>query len=663
MRLTLSSGIATIELVMLLALSPATRGQPLITRQPVDVSVSLGATISLDVQVTGAADTTLQWHFEQQSLTGATNRHFFHANAAPEHAGQYLVVATDASGSVTSRVAQVEVDRAFRKITTGDIVTDKNGFWNGAWGDLDGDGFIDLFVGGVGGGRDHHLYRNSRDGTFTRITNGPVVTDGRASHHSHGASWADYDNDGRLDLFVTGGNPFAGHADRNKLYHNLGEGGFERIATGLIAVESGMSHGCSWADYDGDGWVDLFVVRHFGKNLLFRNQGDGSFAKITSGPVVTDRELFSESCAWADFDNDGDPDLFVTNTEGAGFLYRNEGQGRFIKTTQGPIVTEHNYALGCAWADYDNDGDLDLFVCNGYADPGKNNSRPNSLFENNGDGSFIKVTQGVLATDFLPGAFAGSCSWLDYDNDGFQDLLVVQSAWDKLVKNALYRNNGDKTFTKIVTGSVANDLGFGVGCPVGDINNDGFTDIFISNGGAYPTPLSNFLYLNSGSSNAWLTVRLVGTRSNRSAIGAKVRVRATYRGESRWQLREVSGGSGQGTFNDLRASFGMGDAKMAELVRVEWPSGTVTELHSVAPRQFLTIIEPPRLNPPIVSDGISKFVLHGGVGFSYALEVSPDLQTWLPIHTNTSEGIKVDFEDIEGAQVPYRFYRARQVEP
>ncbi len=655
------TNLPTLSCAALLLVVPPAQAQPVITRQPADVSVSLGATIALEAQATGGTVNSYQWHFADQPATGATNRALIITNAAPSHAGDYFVVASNADGSIPSRRVKVEVDLTFTKIMSGPVVTDRDNFWNGAWGDYDGDGFIDLFVGGAGGGRDHNLYRNNGDATFTRITTGPVVTDGRSSHHSHGASWADYDNDGRLDLFVTGGNPFVGHSDRNKLYRNLGGGNFERITTGLIATESGLSHGCSWADYDGDGFLDLFVVRHVGKNLLFRNQGDGAFAKLTTGPLVTDRELFSESCAWADYDNDGDPDLFVTNTQGPGFLYRNDGGGKFTKTTAGPVVTEHNYSLGCAWGDYDNDGDLDLFVCNGYADPGMNHARPNSLFENRGDGTFTKLTSGVIATDFFPMGFAGSCSWLDYDNDGFLDLLVTRSAFDRLIPNALYLNNGDRTFTKITSGSVANDLGFGAGCPIGDLNNDGFPDIFVSNGAGYSTALTNFLYLNNGNSNAWLTVKLVGTQSNRSAIGAKVRVRASYRGETRWQLRELSGGSGQATFNDLRASFGLGDAKHVDMVRVEWPSGAVTELRDMSVKQFLTIVEPSRLTSITRTSGTAKVVLRGGAGFSYALDFSQDLAAWLPLQTNTATGLTLELEDPDATNHARRFYRARRV--
>ena len=278
---------------------------------------------------------------------------------------------------------------------------------------------------------------------------------------------------------------------------------------------------------------------------------------------------------------------------------------------------------------YDNDGYPDLFVCGG--DIGTYN-RPSSLFHNNADGTFTKVTNSIVAVDFTSGGFATASAWVDYDNDGFLDLFVTQNSSEfssgNFVKNFLYQNNGDSTFTKITEGSLVNDLGRSVGCAWGDINSDGFSDLFVSHGYRGPADGTNFLYVNNGNSNAWLSLRLIGTVSNRAAIGAKVRVRTFYRGSVRWQVRELAGGSNDACFNDLRASFGLADATNADLVRIEWPSGTVQELRDVAARQFLTVTEPPLLSSPRITNGMFAFTLKGGRGFQYGIQSSSNAHDW-----------------------------------
>src|SRR5437762_12284989 len=202
----------------------------------------------------------------------------------------------------------------------------------------------------------------------TAITNGPVVTD---QGDSTGCAWGDYDHDGYLDLFVSNfGTPF------NYLYHNNGDGSFTRVTTGEIATDDTNSEGASWADFDNDGDLDLFVsVGLSGNDLLYRNNGDGSFTKITSGPIVQSGGN-SRGCAWGDYDNDGYVDLFVSNERGQkNFLFHNNGDGTFTKVDSGKIVTDSGYSTGCAWGDYDNDGYLDLFV--------PNNNLNNFLYHNN----------------------------------------------------------------------------------------------------------------------------------------------------------------------------------------------------------------------------------------------------------------------------------------
>jgi hypothetical protein len=278
----------------------------------------------------------------------------------------------------------------------------------------------------------------------------------------------------------------------------------------------------------------------------------------------------SAGASWGDYDNDGRLDLIVTRASAGCLFYHNEGGGAFRQITNQVISADTN-AAGVSWGDYDNDGFLDLFIAHMQS--------PNRLYRNNGDGTFTLLTNGVIYQ--MTGPSSGG-AWADYDNDGWLDLFVANYRSNSF----LFHNNGHGGFTS-VTG-VVTELGTGQGAAWGDYDNDGFPDLLVPNVFTY----NNFLYHNNGNSNAWLTLKLEGRISNRAAIGAKVRIKATIQGREAWQFREISGGGSLGSQNDLRAAFGLGDATNADVVRIEWPSGIVQELHNVAPRQFLTVIEP-----------------------------------------------------------------------
>jgi hypothetical protein len=314
-------------------------------------------------------------------------------------------------------------------------------------------------------------------------------------------------------------------------------------------------------------------------------------------------------------------------------------------------VNETSYGNVGVWGDFDNDGYLDLFVANW----GQNNF----LYRNKGDGSFTPITNGIVVADVV--RHSQSAAWADYDNDGYLDLFVANGDENPVVgeNNFLYHNNGDGTFKKVTSGVLVDDGAVSRSCAWGDYDNDGFLDLFVGNGGgAGSLDQTNFLYRNNGNSNYWINFRLVGSTSNRSAIGAKVRLKATIGGKTFWQLREVSGGGSLGQ-NDLRAHFGLGDATNADLVRIEWPSGTVQELQNVAVNQFLTVTERPRLQVVgLQPDGSFQFQLTGGIGFRYALQTSSNLTAWTPwtTITNTSRTMLViDPGATNGAQ---QFYRA-----
>jgi hypothetical protein len=649
---------------------------------PTNVSVSPGALVYFTVSAIGTAPLSFQWRSNGQEV-GATCdgvpacsyeygcTHGYPGTELPP--GDYSVVVTDGLGlSITSRVVTLSIDPTFIKVNAWSgsagsmdaIVTDRNWSECGSWGDYDNDGYLDLFV---GNGLDGHgdlsaLYHNNGNGSFTRVFpqvfNTPII-------ESKAPCWGDYDNDGNLDLFVLALNSTAtGPNGGALLYHNEGNGAFTRFNAGIL-ITNANTFGAAVADYDGDGFLDLFVTtldaNASKQAFLFRNNGDGTFTPQNNSVPVTDIGS-SVACAWGDYDNDGKIDLFVTGGRGSGApqapnrLYHNEGNGQFTRTTTGSIVTDVGHAGGCAWGDYDNDGYLDLFVVNILGET-------KFLYHNNGNGTFTRITSPIViggpAGWFDTGNAAASCAWGDYDNDGFLDLMMTDEGGTAPFVNFIYHNNGDGTFTKVTTGSPVGEFSDSFGCSWIDYDNDGFLDLFAIRGDQRGNALYHNNLPNTGNTNAWLTVKLVGTVSNRSAIGAKVRVKAFYRGQSRWQLRQITGGSGYSGHDELWPHFGLGDATNADTVRIEWPSGTVQEFQNVAPRQILTITEPPRLLAS-ASNGVPQFSLKGGRNLQYEVDSSTNLSAWSSIGTFTITNLDGTalIVDTNPPALDHRFYRA-----
>jgi hypothetical protein len=538
---------------------------PRIIQQPFPATsfVSLGANLTNRIAATTTnGPLAYQWKFNGTDLPDATNATLVLTNIQLYQAGTYLCRATDLDGSLDSGAWTVGVDPLFTKINDPAIsVSSCTGI---AWGDFNNDGLIDLFISPFN--RASLLFSNNGNGTFTRVLTGPVVAD---SGSTFGACWADYDNDGRLDLFVgvnSGGNDW--------LYHNNADGSFTKISSGAIVSSAGNANNCAWGDYDNDGFVDLFVANSDQNDFLFHNNGDGIFARILTNAIAL-KAGNSQGGSWGDYDNDGWLDLFVSRVNEPNLLYHNQGGGAFVAVTNGAIVHDVSAGQGTSWGDYDNDGYLDLFVANPLA------GAKNFLYRNNSDGTFLKITNGAIAND--SGA-SSSGAWGDYDNDGFLDLFVAnRSGFD-----FLYRNNGDGTFTRVTNSLLARDPATSFSATWADYDNDGFLDLFVTRYQNY----SNALYHNRGNSNAWLVVKCEGRVSNRAAIGTKVRVKARIAGREVWQLREISGGGGLGAQPDLRPHFGLGDAVNAQVVRVEWPSGISQEFTNIAARQFLNVVEP-----------------------------------------------------------------------
>ena len=465
----------------------------------------------------------------------------------------------------------------FTRITEGAIVEDTGNFGGLAWGDYDGDGFIDAIGLNEAESTINNLYHNNGDGTFSRVTEGVIATDSLAALN---AVWADQDNDGDLDLFVC-----TDFDSLDVFYRNEGDGVFTRVTEGDWVNTPGSGQNASWGDYDRDGFVDLYVA-NFGRiepqtNFLYHNLGDGTMEAVTTeansirGP--------SHGCLWSDYDKDGDVDLFVGGQDKLQF--RNDGDGVFtwIPPEKGGIPrSTEDVDVAFESADYDNDGDLDILYTTWKPDP-------SSLLYRNGRGIFFDDVTHTLPSG---GSIRGmESAWGDYDNDGLQDLFIA----NRLGKNLLYHNEGSGSFTLITEISVVQEGRRSAGCAWVDYDNDGDLDLSVSNGMWSDFEQSCELYRNEGGTNSWIVLNLVGTVSNRSAIGAKVWAQATIDGNDMSQLREVRSG------NDLRVHFGLGDATTIHSVRIEWPSGTIQKLQNISANQFLTITEPPDATPRVTS--------------------------------------------------------------
>jgi enediyne biosynthesis protein E4 len=467
----------------------------------------------------------------------------------------------------------------FTKITEGPLVNDDRYSEGSAWGDVNNDNYLDVFVPDAFAERSNLLFLNNGDGTFKQVVDGPVVTD---TSRSSGCSFGDFDNDGFLDLFAQNWEGMDSH-----LYMNDGDGTFTKVTSGQIVSDGGWSFNSSVVDYDNDGNLDIYVdngafTASGESNFLYHGNGDGTFDKIVTGDLVNDDE-HSLGSSWCDYDNDGDQDLFTANSDPFNgvplhnFLYENNGDGTFTKQLSGIIVEDVRISIGGSWGDYDNDGDFDLFVANWYGED-------NQLYRNDGDGSFARVTTGSIVND---GGNSVSGAWGDYDNDGHLDLYVTND-WNE--NNFLYRNNGDGTFLRITQGEIVNDGGRSNGATWADYNNDGYLDMFVPNGQS--PPQSNFLYRNNGlSGNNWINVRCVGTLSNVSAVGTRLRASAVISGQTVCQLREVGGHQGFNSQESFNVEFGLAQATMVDSLIIEWPSGLVEIFADVEADKFYLAVE------------------------------------------------------------------------
>jgi enediyne biosynthesis protein E4 len=495
------------------------------------------------------------------------------------------------------------------------------------WFDYNNDGYPDLYL--VNGatleqlqgsvrtpvGQHNHLYRNNKDGTFTDVTD---------SAHLGGTGWgfgcaaADYDNDGRTDLLVTAFGP-------NMLFHNNGDGTFSDMSSASGLAGANIWHtGAAFADYDGDGLLDVYIAGYLdfdskhpelkncdyrgvkvhacgplgyrgSPDALYRNNGDGTFTEVTAKAKVADRALyFGFSVVFEDLDGDNRPDIFVANDSNPNYFYRNLGDGTFEESAVAAGVAYNGdgkemSSMGVAVGDYDNDGRTDLFVTT-FANDNY------VLYHNDGKGMFSDVSFPSGVGEPTVSYLGWGTFFFDYDNDGYKDLFAANGHVYPEVEGRLnretyreplllFQNLGKGRFRDVsaVTGLRQLPLHSARGAAYADFDNDGSVDILVSNIDEQPQLLKNQLKSQCN----WLELRLVGTRSNRDAIGASVTVRS---GDLTQYDRVRTGGS-YISGNELRLHFGLGTHATVDSFEIKWPTGAVEKIPNVPVDRILTIKE------------------------------------------------------------------------
>ena len=473
-----------------------------------------------------------------------------------------LLISNYLSAGVFERRSDIQI----QNLEEGDGVT------GGAFIDYDRDGLLDISVFCVPGL--DYMYHNEGNGQFALVQGG--ITD-FAKASSGGYAWGDWDNNGYPDLLVTS------YRAQQHFLSNQGNGLFVQVYDPVLLADGSASWDADWVDMDNDGWLDLQVfnasVGGAGvgqRNFFYINHGsDGLFQKMVDTPL-SDYVGQNVSAAWSDIDSDNDLDLYLTCWGQPNALFENLGNLQFTQIADAPMIHDQTVSIGCSWGDYDNDGDMDLYVINGVTNG--NGLERNGLFQNQGDGSFVEITEGAIVTDL----FFGWCSsWVDVDNDADLDMVVA----NEYHQDVVYLNSGDGTFERQ---NVANETTRSGGMCLGDYDSDGDMDLLLF---GVPDEANRF-YDNTTSGMHWLQIQCIGTHSNRDGIGAFIKVLAEVNGKRVWQTRQITSNDGLVAMNNgMRAHFGLADAQIVDSLIISWPSGKQNVLTQVAVDQLMTVEE------------------------------------------------------------------------
>ncbi len=535
---------------------------------------------------------------------------------------------------------------------------------------------------------------------FVKVTDAsnPVVAEPLSGNYI-GTSWVDIDNDERLDLYIS----------RKDIFKNLGNGNFIKLTGSFPFI--GNVLGNSWADYDNDGFIDVFTVstnQSASFSHLYRNNGDGTFTKILSGSIADSNANTGWGCVWGDINNDTYPDLVIAVASGFGGvshqnrLFYNNGNGTFTRTDTTDITDSIDAFTVPVFSDYDQDGDIDLFIGTGPANNigGKDYLFRNLLKEQNVPYYFNRIDTGIIGSDIVDGQ---NWNWIDIDNDG--DLDACLTNYSTNILNRIYRCDGPHYYVKMTSaqvGTIVSDAGSWLGNTWGDFDNDGDLDCFITNDAGFSryysnngsgffnridtlavningqtygaasadydndgdldlfiagTNLTKGLFRNeTNNNNNWINLHCIGSgpntgMTNKSALGTIVKIKAVINGVPKWQIREINAQNGFNSMNMLNVHFGLGNASVIDSMIVKWGGGLIQVFTNVNPDKFYKLIEGQGLNEVII--GINQ--ISSQIPGKYKLEQNYpnpfNPSTSIRFSIPKSSDVKLRVFDITGKQV------------